>query len=524
MSVDRSTFKHAAVYSAAAMLSRMIGFVLLPLYAHELQAIGYGIIAMVDLAVGFLLSLLAQGIRGGLVRFYHEEKDPARKKDVVPTGTRLVILATSVLVLLTMLLSRPISSVMLGDGGYWYLICLGAVSFLLQFVGDTASSILLIRRRSLTYSGVSVIQLVLGILLNFTFIVVLKWGVTGYFLAAIGTALVATAFFMWLLIRSCGWSYDSEVARKLIDFQLPLVPGSLAAFLARQAERVLLRFMDALESVGILEMGYKFPVLLTLMIHQPFMRSWDTRRVEIAEEPDGPQRLGRMYTYGLFMMLAAGLIMAVCIRELIMILLPHEFWPAYRIARIEILTVLMQSSMYHFIFGIFYMKKTKDWAIVRGWCAAIKVGMSVVFISLWGLYGAAYSACGTMLIMLVWGTWLGMKHFFFPIEKAKVGLLLGGAVAMFLILQGADMKSIGLFDPIRTSWMPWLISNLDGTFFSTWKEGKVIVLLNERLDLIVDMTMRGLLASGYIVLLPLVHDPSRWKVQKMFGRRGPARA
>jgi O-antigen/teichoic acid export membrane protein len=524
MSVDRSTFKHAAIYSGAAMLSRMIGFVLLPLYAHELQTIGYGIIAMVDLAVGFLLSILAQGIRGGMVRFYHEEKDPERKKDVVPTGTRLVMIATTVLVLLTMLLSRPLSALMLGDGDFWYLVCLGAGSFLLQFVGETASSILLIQRRSLSFSGVSLVQLTLGLLLNFSFIVVLQWGVTGYFLAAIGTAVVSMSIHLWLLISTCGWRYDPVVAKKLIAFQLPLVPGSLAAFFSRQAERVLLRFMDALESVGILEMGYKFPVLLTLMIHQPFMRSWDTRRVEIAEEPDGPERIGRMYTYGLFMMLAAGLVLAVCIRELLMILLPEEFWPAYRIARVEILTVLMQSSMYHFIFGIFYMKKTKDWAIVRGVTSAVKVGFSVLFISLWGLYGAAYSACITMFITLVWGTWLGMKHYYFPIEKAKVGLLLGSVIVMFYYIQGADFRSVELLDPVRTSWMPGMIDSLSGTFFGTWKEGKLITMLTDRLDLIVDMSVRGLLAALYLLMLPIVHDPSRLKIMKLLRMRVPEQA
>lgn len=522
MSSDRSTFKHAAVYSGAAVLSRLIGFLLLPLYAHELQAIGYGIIGMVDTAMNFLLSLLAQGIRGGLIRYYHEEPDPEAKGKVVSTGTALIAGATLVIVLLTMLVSRPLSAFMLGDGDLWPILCLGAGAFFFEVTGQTASTILIIKRRSVTFSFVSLVQLTMGLLLNVLFIIVLRWGVRGYFYAAILTAMITNVIFVSLMLKHCGRGWDTEVARKLIAFQLPLVPGSLASFFARQAERVLVRFNLAIESVGILEMAYKFPVLLTLLIHQPFMRSWDTRRVEIAEEPDGPYRIGRMYTYGLFLMLAGGLIMASCIEDLLRILTPQEFWIAHRFAKVEILTVLMQSSMYHFIFGIFYMKHTGDWAKVRGVMAVLKVGLSVLFILKWGLYGAAFSACVTMAVTLVWAGRIGMRYYGFPIEKAKVFSMITVAVAIFVLLQVSDFSGWRILEPARESWLPGFAEALRGTFLGTWKDGKAIVLLLERKELIVDLVVRGFFSASFLILLPLVHDPTRHKALGRLRRRPAA--
>ncbi|HPF35746.1 MAG TPA: oligosaccharide flippase family protein [Candidatus Krumholzibacteria bacterium] len=522
MSDDRSTFKHAAVYSAAAMLSRIIGFLLLPLYAHELQAIGYGIIALIDTAMNFMLSLLGQGIRGGLVRFYHEEPDPEAKKRVVVTGSLLVGAASVVMSGLTMLLSKPLSSLLFGEPTYWAVVCLGAGAFIFSITAETASTLLIIQRRSFQFSMVSLLQLTAGLLFNVLFIIVLRMGIIGFFLASIITAAMAFLAYGWLLVRSCGWGFDREVARKIIAFQTPLVPGALASFASRQVERVLVRAIQAIESVGVLEMGYKFPVLLTLLIQQPFMRSWDTRRVEIAEEPDGPQRIGRMFTYGLFLMLAAGLVMAVCIRDLLMILTPPEFWEAHRIAKIEIVTVILQSCMYHLIFGIFYHKKTGQWAKVRGVTSAVKVGMSVLFISLWGLYGAAYSACATMIITMIWGGRIGMGLYRFDIEKAKVTAMVVTAVVLYVLLDRADMASWATLDAARDVWLPGLANALQSTFLGTWKDGKAVIMLLERKDLIVDMAARGLLASSFVLLLPAVHDPTRRKAVGKLRRRPAA--
>jgi hypothetical protein len=129
-----------------------------------------------------------------------------------------------------------------------------------------------------------------------------------------------------------------------------------------------------------------------------------------------------------------------------------------------------------------------------------------------------------MFITLVWGTWLGMKHYYFPIEKAKVGLLLGSVIVMFYYIQGADFRGVELLDPVRTSWMPGMIDSLSGTFFGTWKEGKLITMLTDRLDLIVDMSVRGLLAALYLLMLPIVHDPSRLKIMKLLRMRVPEQA
>ncbi|MFH1573117.1 MAG: oligosaccharide flippase family protein, partial [Acidobacteriota bacterium] len=346
MSTTRETFKHAAVYSFSAVLGRMISFFMLPFYAHILRDLGYGVIGMIDACLSLLMSLFSYGVRGSITRFYHDEEEP-RKNLVVSTAVILYGAVSLAIVLFLMLLSRPLSQLLLGEVAHWKLICLAMLTFNFEITGQAASAILLIRRRSLAFSLVSLFRLFLGLSLNIYLVIILRWGLLGYFLGSLITALASAIWFYAIAFRECGVGFDREIARKLIAFQAPLIPGSLAAFFSRQIERVIIRFQIGLDAVGVLEMGYKFPALLGMLISEPFMRSWNTKRTEIAPRPEAPRQIGQVFTHYLFLMVFAGLLMAVCIEDVLQILTPPEFWFAHRIARLEIVTFILAGAAFH---------------------------------------------------------------------------------------------------------------------------------------------------------------------------------
>ncbi len=518
MGTTKETFKHAAIYSFSAVLGRMISFFMLPFYAHILRGIGYGVIGMIDAGLSFLMSIFTYGVRGSITRFYHEEEGE-NKNRVVSTGVLLYGGASLVLVCLGMLGSRPVSQLLLGDGGKYYLLCLALATFFFELTGQAASAILLIQRRSVKYSVINLLRLFVGLALNIYLIIILRWGLVGYFLSALITGAASAVWFYAIAIRECGLRFDRRIARKLIAFQLPLLPGSLASFFSRQIERVIIRFQINLEAVGVLEIGYKFPVLLGLLISEPFMRSWNTKRTEIADQPGAPERIGKVFTYYLFLVFGAGLVMAVCIRDVIEILTPPEFWLAYRIARIEVLTFILMGSYYHLHFGLYYAKDTKTMSVVRATTAGLKVALSFVFISLWGIFGAAYSACLVAAVTLVWTAVLAQRRYPLLIEYRKIFAIVATAGAFFVVLTQVDLQDLGLVKTLREGTVPAVADFLDGTALGDWKAGKAILLLRERAGLIADLLVKAVFCLGFGVLFPLVHEETRDRLDRWLRTR-----
>jgi len=516
----RETFRHAAIYSGASVLGRLISFFMLPFYAHILRDIGYGIMGMIDTGLIFLSSLFAYSSQLTVLRIYHDEPDVGRKPLAATTGTALVAGVMLPLILAAAACSRPLSSVMLGSPDYWHLLCLALASFWVDAIGQTAQTILVIQRRSVIYSLIGLMRLILGISLNIVLVVVLRWDLVGIFLSGLIVAVVTASVSVALLIRICGHGFDAAIARRLLAFQLPLIPGNMAQVISRQIERVLVRFQLSLSSLGVLEMAYKFPVLLNLLVVGPFMRSWSTQRLEMADEPGSPERIGRVFTYFLYLCLLGGLLLAVNIRPVLQLLTPPEFWGASRIARIDTLQVIVHGVGLHLSFGLPYAKRTGTMARLAMATSALKVGLSYVMISVWGLYGAAWAGLVTATVHAGWGYILARPHYRVVLEGRKLALIVGWAIVLFLIINGISTEAIAARGAPLMSRIQDALVGLQETWLGQWKDGKVLRILSERGDLALDLVVRTLLVGLYLAIMPLVHVETQRKLMRRLARPG----
>lgn len=389
----KGTFRHAAIYSSAAILSKAIGFIMLPFYASALGTAGYGAIGMVDAALSLLVSLLAYGFRSTLIRLYHSE-EPQHRHAVLSTGICLTAAIVALLVLPCLIAAKPLAHFLFGGPEFTHILLIALAGFFFETVGESAGTLLIIQNRSVLFSVVGLLRLILGLTLNILLIVKLDYGVAGYFISSLSCALFSFLVFSSIEMRQTGLRFDRRIARVILRYHLPLVPGSLVAFMGQQSERFILRALGSLDRVGILEMGYKFPSLLPMFIHGPLMRAWEPRRIELAESgaPDAPSQIGRMAALSLWFLTTGALAMAVSIEDLLQLLTPPEFWRAVRIAQIDCVTVTLAAFTYHVNFGYFYRNDTSAWSWLKGVLAVAKIGFSALFIWLWDIAGAAYSA------------------------------------------------------------------------------------------------------------------------------------
>ncbi len=519
MSSGKETMKHAAIYSGAAMMGKMISFLMLPFYAHILHGHGYAVIGMLDVGLSFLNSLVAYGVRGSIVRLFHDEKDPALKPVVVSTGVILVAATTVILTLPFILFAKPISGLLLDDSGLYHLLIMALIAFIFEMTGQGASSWLLIKSKSVKFAAINLLRLFIGLALNIYLILIKGMGLNGYFISSLVVNVLINSLLVLIVLRQTGTVFDKVIARRILSFITPLIPGALVSFVSRQMERVLVRFQIGLESVGILEMGYKFPFLIVQLITTPFMQSWSTRRFEMADEEGAPKRIGAMFTYYFFIVSFVGLIMAVVIKPLLILLTPPEFHLSYRMARIEIVTLILQGSYYHLTFGLFYSKHTGVIAKIRGWTSVIKVIMAWIFISTWGIYGAAFSAAVTGAITLVTSYILSQRRYKLILEWWKLGTIASLAIALFLVVTRWDASGCGLFEVINDRFLPWSTQAMDGTFLGTVKDGKLPRILAERSDLIAEIFVKAMAVLPFTLLLPVVNDQSRLRIMAAIRRQ-----
>lgn len=512
----RETFRHAAVYSGASLLAKFAGFIMLPFYAHLLKGTGYGVIGMLDAASSFLLSLFSVGVAGGLTRFYHEQEDERDRGRVISTGLAILWAVNLATVAVLVIFCRQVSSVLLGTPEYAPEVVLALTAFILDLTGQAAGTWLVIKRRSAVFSGISLLRLIAGLSLNIYLIVIRDMGLRGYFLSAAATAVIGSAIFHFIALRNCGFGFDRRIARDLISFQAPLIPGNVVSFVSRQVERVLLRFMVNIESVGILGMAGRFPSLIPMLITQPFMRSWNTRRVEIAEQPDAPAEIGRMYTSFMLLACFAALVLAVDVDLLIRIMTPPEFWPAAHIARIEIVGLIFAGSYYHLMFGLYYRKRTKEISRIRVVTSLLKIGISWAMIRQWGIYGAAWSACFIWGLTAAWAGARSQQLYRIRIQYGRLALIVLAALAIDRLLAFADLGGTGFCRWLENSVIPAVLPLIEATPLNGYKNGRILAALVDKSPLIALLICKTLLCCSYLLIFPILHSGFRRRLRGVF--------
>jgi O-antigen/teichoic acid export membrane protein len=501
MSLGRQTFKHAAIYSIANVLGGLASFLLLPFYAHHFGTEGYGVMALIDTSLGMFTVLLSGGLSMAIIRIYHEEEDPSRKSLSIGTGIWLVWCLGFLLAVVPIVFSQLLSEFLFGTGQYYSLIVLALVTFVIDVAGQSASAAQIIKQQSVLFSSIGLGRLIIGLSLNIWLVVILQVGLIGFFLSSLVTAVLNSIIFHFMAIKEHGFGFDWRIAEKLVKFQLPLVPGEVIGFVGRQADRVQVRALVGLEGVGILEMAYKFPPLLNLFINIPFRRAWNTKSIEIAEQVGAAEIIASMFTRFLYLNMFAGLLLALTIQDILKVMTPPEFWPAGRIAQIEIVTTILTACSMYLSFGILYRKQTKILSAVRIVLVPIKLLLGWLFIVRWGLAGAALSA---MIIELTSLGWIAIKgHSFYPLplEYAKIGAIVLYAAFLFILLNGATYEAV---IPIADKIMSGFVQFMQLVPIEGGGPGRIIELLQERREHVISFVLNCFFSLFFLALFPLV--------------------
>ena len=501
MGLTRSVVRNTAVYTTASILEKLVSFLMLPFYAHIFQTTGYGIIGLVDASVGLLAVAFAGGFHTAIVRTFHEEPEE-RRRSVVSTAVMLVWAIGLILVPLPLVASPWLAGVLLGDSRYWIIIVLALITLVVDIGGKSAAAYLIIRQRSVAYSAIGLFRMLLALSLNILFVIVLQIGIVGIFISSLITSAAAAGILLWIALRGEGLRFDPAIARRLCSFQLPLVPAEITAFASRQVERYLVRFFVSLNAVGVLEMAYKFPPMLTMFVVWPFMLSWQTKSMEVGDAPGAGRQMGRMLTGFVFLLLLAGLTLAVNIRPVLMLLTPEAFWRAASIAQIEIVTTTLAGLVPFLQFGFLYRKRTTRLAVIKMAIAAGKVAVSFLMIRRFGLAGAAYSALLMEGVTLAWIYRESQALYRIEVEFRQVASLAAAAAAVF-----AFITYVGGLAGGPVSYV--------GDTLVAWRVGALVDLLAGRERIIAELMVNTMLVSLFVAcaaaLNPgVVRDMALW--------------
>ena len=383
--------RHSSVYGIATILSRVISFVMIPVYTSYINPEEYGVMELIHITMSLIETVIALGITTGLSRFYFDTEDQHERNRVVSSAFFGLGGFLMLLVGFFTLASGPLSTLVLDSITYKRFFVIAFSSLAVNILNNIFITYYRINKKSLTVLFISTGQLVVNLTLNIIFLVVLKMGVWGIFVATFITAVLTFLVFAPVVIRKVGFNVSWEITKELILFGLPLIPSNIASYIVAASDRYFIKEYVSINDTGLYSLGYKFGTLVNSFVTQPFNQIWGPRRIEMFGKGNYEEIFSRIFTYFTFVLLFVGMTISMLARDIVHLMADKAYWSAYAIIPLLTLAHVIFGFYYHFYVPIFYEKKTKYFAYINVMNAILNLGLNFLLIKPMGVWGAALS-------------------------------------------------------------------------------------------------------------------------------------
>lgn len=426
--------RHVSTYTLGNVLSKVVGFLMIPLYTRYLTPADYGLLELLTLTSSVLSMLLGLRLSSALVRFYSESTDQTNRNTLVATVVALMLLMSTGSAVLLSLGSPLISQTVLGDrehGTHFAFIFISLAFELLLSVGYTYLRVV---EKSGLYVVVSLVQLAVGLSLNVIFIAGMQWGVWGILASMVLSNGLIASFLVTYTLRRVGLKMRLDDVPRLMRFTLPLIPAGLLIFVLNMGDRFLLGRLISLDAVGVYALGYKFGMILSVFVGEPFILAWTVRRVEIYKNrSDRDLIFARVPTYLVAALSFVGLGISMFAPEMLRVVATREFWPAASV--VPWVTVGYGFYILYFIadFGFFIHSKTLWYPIISGSSAVVNIILNVILIPRFGALGAAITTAISFFVCLAITYFASQKYHPIRYEFVRIAKLLTVATAVYVV-------------------------------------------------------------------------------------------
>lgn len=420
----RSFAKNVGLLTLANFGTKILSFLLVPLYTSVLSTAEYGTYDLALTTIGVLVPLLTQNVIDAVLRF-SMDKD-VDKGGVLSVGIKhfLISLVPVVLVL--------IANSVLGISPV--LVELSPLVLLL-YVSQALSGIVLYYVRGLNrFTDIAVSSVMCSALIiscNIVFLVVFQWGLSGYFLANIvGPLLQCVYLLIRLKLHGVNpFRVDRHLEHEMLIYSRPMIANSISWWVTNVSDRYVVTFFCGVAANGIYSVASKIPSILSI-VQTVVGQAWTISAVEEFDPEDSSGFFSNMYAaYNCVMVVVCSFIIA-CNLLLARILYANEFYAAWQYAPFLTISIVF-GALAGYVGGVLAaVKDSKEFARSSVVGAVVNIALNLLAVPFIGALGAAAAT-----LFSYWVTWFMRMQKLKSYMKIRINITRDYVSYALLVLQ-----------------------------------------------------------------------------------------
>jgi O-antigen/teichoic acid export membrane protein len=422
----KSIGKESTIYSLSNILTRAIGFLLIPLYTKFLTPDQYGIISVVTSLISFISIFYNFGMSSTWSRFFFDFKDHSHEQKTFLGNIILFIITVGIIssVIFSFFGKNIFEYFAPGIDFYPYILLAIWSSFFLNFF-NIQLEIYRIRQKSFKYAGYSLAKFIGTVALTVIAIAVYKFGALGKVMSEFVVIILTAVFALMMLARDMQINFNPKLLKKAIFFAFPLFLHQLSSLTYLVADKFFLVNHNGLSDTGIYNISFQFGSIMSLIVSS-IQLSWYTFFMNATKKDPNEVRpvFSRLTTYYIIATLLIGMSIVFYADEVIRIFTTKEYYGAVSLIPVFVFGFFFQGLYYIEVTKLYYNKKFVKYLPLISFISAIaNILLNYFLVPIYGTQGAAFASLFTMVVLYIATLVFSQKAYRTHYELKRIGLL-----------------------------------------------------------------------------------------------------
>ena len=451
----RNVGKHSIIYMLAPAISKVVGFLLFPLYTSFISASNYGINSLIEIAMTFAMLVMSVNLADGMTRFYYATKDEEERRRVVASVITGIVGIGLLMVTVFVVFAAPIATFMRLESDYVPLLRLAFFAAWFSMLAEIGFAYLRMRYRSKTFVATTVLQILLFIGLNILFVVKYRldiWGIVYSTLIVQGVLGIGMASGIMLSLKAAP---DRAIFMQLIRFGAPLMPSTVSQQLNNYIHPMMLQWLTvadpatAAAQVGVFAAGQKIGVVVNRFLVVPFNGFWRPRQMELVMQKNAEVNriIAKMCTYSTVLTASFALLLSAVADSALRIMDELGFvgdvtyLDAHLVVPLIALAYTIHSLERHFSIGMHASGKTSRATAIGIVALIATITTNWFLIPKYGFIAAAIATNVGVAVRAIAFLRASQQQLRLPFELGRISIAIVFGAGLFLIIRVVDFDA-----------------------------------------------------------------------------------
>ena len=390
--------KQGVIYGLGNIFNKLASFLLIPLYTLFLPTSVVGILILIELFENLLVNFLPYGVAYGM--WEKLKKEPKKKFQSFPSAFYSSLIATSVAVIL-LYLSRGLFVGFLGipiEISWVYNLILLNILFNVQI--RVFLWFIQYEGKAIQFIALSFIQFAGTLFLSILFVVYQGKGLEGFILGKFISYLIIFAGCLLYTLLKYPKTIDFYRYKSMLQFGFPLMVLGLTHPVLTILDRFVMRMVELpLDQIGIYSVGYKFGMIINMVLVIPMQRVWSPMMFKLGLEDKNLQYHRDFLLYYSIIGMSLFVGMLLFSREMLGLVTTVSYDSAATIIPIITLAYFFHGYRIFFQAGAALTGKTWNLIFIPLITVSVSISVNYILILRHGVIGAAVATLLSYILL-----------------------------------------------------------------------------------------------------------------------------